>query len=219
MSRHGAAIALVLITSAAACGGADRDAADRVIVPGERVGAITRATGLAQLRQIYGTAYVRSGPVDAGEGETVPGAVVFPDDSAQRLEIVWWDSTARAPRSIAIGGDTSAWHTGDGITIGTPLSRLAALNGRPFILLGFNWDYAGTIVSWDSGGLAVPHGPGRLLIRVQPKGPGAAVDSLMALLAGDREYRSDHAAMRALDPAVYRLVVIFDQADTATSRP
>src|SRR5690348_4957604 len=136
---------MALLVVAAACGsGTAREGDDRTIVAGSRVGPITRITALADLRRIYGEANVRVEDVDVGEGETAPGATVYPDDSLRRVQVAFRDSAGTVPRFVTIRGDTSAWHTEAGVTLGTRLARLTQLNGRPFALLGFGWDYAGT---------------------------------------------------------------------------
>jgi hypothetical protein len=210
---------VALAVGAAACGGrAAREADDRTIVPGERTGPITRVTTLADLRRIYGDASVRVEDVDVGEGETAPGATVFPDDSLRRVQVAFRDSAGTVPRFVTIRGDTSDWHTEAGVTLGTSLERLTRLNGRPFVLLGFGWDYAGTVVSWNGGRLAAgDSGGARFIVRLAPTVEGTAADSLQREVVGDREYPSDHPAMTGLRPAVYELLTIFDQAATSSS--
>lgn len=202
-----------LLLAAAACGGRGaREADDRTIVPGMQAGPITAVTTLADLRRIYGDANVRVEEVDVGEGETAPGATVYPDDSLRRVQVAFRDSAGTVPRFVTIRGDTSAWHTDAGVTLGTRLSRLAQLNGRPFVLLGFGWDYAGTVVSWNGGRLAPgDSGAGRFIVRLRPTVTGPVADSLARDVLGDREYASDRPSMARLEPAVYELLTIFDE--------
>lgn len=200
------ALALLLV---AACG-SSRGAEDRTIVPGVRVGPITRTTTLTDLRGIYGAENVRSEVIEAGEGETAPGATVFPDDSLRQVQVAFRDSSGTAPRFVVIRGDSSLWHTDRGVTLGTRLARLAALNGRPFLLLGFGWDYGGTVASWNGGSLAVDSSAGRFIVRLHPTRTGPAADSLARDVLGDREYASDRPAMAALEPAVDELLTIFE---------
>ena len=117
---------------------------------------------------------------------------------------------APSPRFVTIRGDTSAWHTADGVTLGTRLARLAQLNGRPFVLMGFGWDYSGTVVSWNGGRLAADSVGGRFIVRLRPTVTGPIADSLQRDVLGDREYSSDRPAMSRLDPAIYELLTIFD---------
>lgn len=206
-------LALLLVSATAAAGGgcgSSRAAEDRTIVPGVRVGPITRTTTLAELQRIYGSASVRAEAIDVGEGETAPGATIFPEDSLRRVQVAFVDSAGSAPRFIAIRGDSSLWHTDHGVTLGTRLGRLGALNGRPFVLLGFAWDYEGTVVSWNGGTLTADSGAGRFIVRLRPTRTGPGADSLTRDVLGDREYASDRPAMVGLDPAVYELLTIFE---------
>ena len=201
--------ALALVFVVAACGGTS-GAEDRTIVPGVRVGPITRTTTLADLRNIYGAQNVRAEPIEAGEGETAPGATIFPDDSLRQVRVAFRDSSGTAPRFVVIHGDSSLWHTDRGVTLGTRLARLTALNGRPFVLLGFGWDYGGTVASWNGGSLAPDSGAGRFIVRLHPTRTGPLADSLSRDVLGDREYASDRPAMAALEPAVGEMLTIFE---------
>lgn len=201
--------ALALVFVAAACGGPN-GAEDRTIVPGVRVGPITRTTTLADLRATYGAQNVRAEAIEAGEGETAPGATVFPDDSLRQVQVAFRDSSGTAPRFVVIRGDSSLWHTDRGVTLGTRLDRLTALNGRPFVLLGFGWDYGGTVASWNGGNLALDSTAGRFIVRLHPTRTGPAADSLSRDVLGDREYPSDRPSMAALEPVVDELLTIFE---------
>lgn len=182
---------------------ASTDAADWVIVPGLRVGPIGAATTMAQLEQRYGTA-VRAAQVSQGEGETAPGAVLFPDDSTRRVEITWNDSVP-GPARVTLSGDSSRWHTAEGVTLGTSLADLERLNGGPFTLAGFGWDYGGTVLDWRGGALD-GYGGGRLIIRLSPD---SATEASLPQLQGDAPFSSDLPAMRAAAPRVSEIIVQF----------
>ena len=192
-----------------AAGGCHRPAPapapDWVLEAGRRAGPITASSSLSDLRAIYGPS-IRPGPVPLGEGETAPGAVLFPDDSSRRLQIVWQDTAGSAPRSVTITGDASVWHTYEGITLGTSLGTLEHLNGGPFRLTGFGWDYSGTVTDWMGGKLARRFGKD-LVLRLAP---ADGTDSAAALVQGDTLFSSAYPPMRAAAPRVYQLVMTFD---------
>ena len=122
-----------------------------LVIPGESVGPITAKFKRADLVKAFGAVNVKDAKIQLGEGETTPGVVVFPKDSKRRLEITWVKS--KRVGDIRFTGQSSLWHTADGITLGTTLAQLQKLNGGPFKFSGFGWDYGGVILSWDGGKL------------------------------------------------------------------
>ena len=62
-----------------------------LIVPGERVGPVTRATSEAELRVRFDVAEVE---YDHGEGVSEPATALYPDDPGQRAVITWQDPGA-----------------------------------------------------------------------------------------------------------------------------
>lgn len=122
-----------------------------LVVPGKSVGPITPQYKRADLVKAFGAANVKDAKIPVGEGETTPGVVVFPKDPKRRLEITWVKS--KRVGDIRFTGQSSLWHTADGITLGTTLAQLQELNGVPFKFSGFGWDYGGTVLSWEKGKL------------------------------------------------------------------
>ena len=158
------------------------------------------STSEASLIQRFGAANVQSKTVELGEGETAPGTVV------NGLEIVWKDPAARRnPRYVRIPSSSNA-ETYEGIRIGTDLKTLEKINGAPFTLAGFNWDYAGTVFSWGSGRLSQI--PCKLLLRLEP--PRSADQGAASRLVGDREFSSSSADMQFVNPRVYEILLMFD---------
>lgn len=188
---------------------------DFIIVPGERVGPVTGATTEAELRALFGERQVRLEVIEIGEGFTRPGLVIHPNDPSRRLEILTAESGGGRIEEIRIRGGETMWRTERGITLGTTLSEIEALNGGPVTLTGFGWDYGGTILDRRGGGLRELGGmeggsvAGRtLLLRVEPA-PGAREKPEYGEALGDRDFGSDHPAIRALEPRVYEMTVIF----------
>jgi len=166
----------------------------------------------ATLRARYGAAHVTRARIPIGEGETAPGAVLFADDRGRRLSVIWGDSIRRAaPTSMSVMGAVTRWRVRPGVTLGTRLSELERLNGRPFELWGFEFDYAGTVYSWNGGRLdsawATPseEGAQHVVLRLMPDSD--ASPQLQTQVAGEQLFSSAHPAMRALDPRVFELSV------------
>jgi hypothetical protein len=158
------------------------------------------------LARTFTPAQLREGAVEIGEGETRPGTVVFPDDPRRRLSIVWRERPSPAGRIWLMIDGESRWRGYRDIGLGTDLRTLERLNGRPFALAGFAWDYGGTVVDWRGGALASTATERcRLIVRLEP--PSSARRDLVDQVIGDRDFPSDHPAMRALNPAAYQVIL------------
>lgn len=186
------------------------------IVPGKSVGPITADTSEIELIKIYGGQNVRRINVDVGEGETQPGTVVFPNDAGRKILILWSDGAMyQRPESVIVRGKNTLWKTDRGITLGTTLRTIEDLNGKPFALTGFGWDYSGTVLH-ANGGKLVELGSeagedivGRtLLLRLEPSKTLQKTAEYQAA-QGDEKFFSDHHAMKKLNPMVYEMVVTF----------
>lgn len=182
------------------------------IVPGVRIGEITARTSKADLIRIFGSKNVRDAKIGLGEGETVPGTVIFPNNPSKSLEIVWKDKKSKkSPDFIQLSGDKSLWKTKEGIRLGTSLKELEKLNGKSFVLAGFEWDYSGAHFSWEGGKLAKAFGNKgeKLALRLSPKDyekvPRKDADAVL----GDGEFSSANEAMQRINPRVYFIYVDF----------
>jgi hypothetical protein len=183
------------------------------IVPGMTVGAISPRTSEADLRKIYGSKNVRSGKVGLGEGETVPGTILFPNDPSRRLEIAWKNAKLKKnPDFVQFSGDQSRWKISPNIGLGTSLKALEQINGKGFVLLGFQWDYSGTIVSWNGGRLARRFGTNNDLVtlRLSPADyNNKALAKDLNAVVGDGEFSSQNKSMQKINPTVYFVIVKF----------
>lgn len=178
------------------------------IVPGRSAGPVTADISEADLRKRYGGGVVESTRIQIGEGETMPGAVLFGADSLRRAEIIWQDTVSRQrPSRFILRGSKSQWRTDEGISLGTTLHELERLNGRAFTLAGFGWDYGGVITDW-AGGTLGPKLPGTMLYL----DPGLAQyeSAEYSQVLGDRDYSSASAPMQRLDPKVAQIFMDFE---------
>jgi len=176
------------------------DAGDRTIVPGMRVGAIVKATPPADLAKIYGADRVRYAKVPVAEGDEVAGAFVL-RGTADELQAGFTEDGKRIEFIRIIGRN---WKTESGIRIGTGLAELERLNGRPFTLSGFDWDYGGQVFPAAPGKL-----PKGLAITVQPRKSEAVPPRDYNKVSGDRKISSRHPVLAKIDVAVTGLVVTF----------
>ena len=194
---------------------------DFVIVPGERVGPIDASTTHADLVRMFGASNVTDGNVTVTDAGPEPGSIVFQRDPTKSLTILWNKDKPQPHISYVIVCQSPLpkscrWHTPMGpyeIAFGTTLKILERINGRPFRLYGFGWDYGGLISFWNDGRLerlrtACP----TLGIRVAASavGPSGKESQAYKKMSGDREYWSSDPAMQVLDPIVDHLYVTFE---------
>lgn len=189
---------------------------DRIIEPGERVGLLTEQTSPESLVAALGAASLEDREVPLGDGLTEPSTVVFPSDSAQRLNVFWGREDGRLlPCRVELRGDTSLWRTSEGVTLGTTLKELEALNGRSFRLFGYGTEGFGTVQSWEGGNLGKRFGSWRsgnwmesqrMIVRLTPSKPDFG-DSVYLSVVAESEFPSDHWGMQDLNPAVFHLIV------------
>lgn len=128
-----------------------------ILIPGKKVGKVSaeKCTRKDVLEAYGANAVVDS--IYLGEGVLEEGVVLFPDDMLKRVEF-FWDHTIDSlrPSFIRISGNEQGqtlWRTPEGISIGTPIAEVERINGTPFQIYGFGWDYGGLVNSWNGGKL------------------------------------------------------------------
>lgn len=131
--------------------------ADEWLVTPQKVGKITKNTTKQDLITLFGKQNVVDEKEIYANGDVPPfaGVIVFKNEPNE-LQIVWDEKHKNKEISfIMIRGTGSKWHTIQGIQVGTSLTQLNALNGKPFEFSGLGWDYGGYINNWKKGNLAL----------------------------------------------------------------
>jgi|AntRauTorckE5430_2_1112549.scaffolds.fasta_scaffold03866_1 hypothetical protein len=123
--------------------------ADRTFLPGKRIGAITSGMQLADLERMFGADQVVPATLYGPEGITYEGFRFLPGTDDE-LEMVIYEEGISATASKPGGHWASAKY---GVRVGTSLAELNRLNGKPFKLSGFGWDYGGSVTDWEGGAL------------------------------------------------------------------
>jgi hypothetical protein len=165
------------------------------------------------LRRYFGPSQVSRQMINVGEGELEDGSVIYPKTSRLTILVLWKDSVGRRhPSSVRLRkGSTQVIY--EGIGIGTTLKALERLNGRPFQLAGFDFDYSGTVTSWLGGHLEEVSGPVcEIKVRLLPDLPKSPSREQLAAgeaTEGDRDFRSSDANMQLLNPRVYEVLLIY----------
>lgn len=161
-------------------------------------GPFKKSVTHASLMKAFGANNVAVRSVGTGEGETQTASVIFPRDAARRIEVLWIDEKRlRKPVEIRTGV-ASTWRTEHGIRRGMRLHQIEALNGRPFRLYGFGFDYGGTTLDWNGGALATQAGGCTLTLRFMMR-EGADNN---AVYGGEQSFLSDDEGMRKAAPIV-----------------
>jgi hypothetical protein len=174
-------------------------------------------TSAGDLERSLGIQNVKSAGIYLGEGFAEAGTVLFPEQPEDRLEIVWRDKDQkRSPAWIRIRGTRSNWRTPQGLSLGSDLRTIERVNRRPFRILSFDVDNAGTVLSW-SGGLLERKSPAgcTIVARVMPKpyfDPGAPALHWYQELIGVDAFSSGHPAAQALNPTIYELRLAYQTA-------
>jgi hypothetical protein len=172
-------------------------------------GAFARDSSHAKLVQAFGKSSVAFMDVDGAEGDKIKASVIYPDEPRRRVEVLWHDEKARSRPATVRVGYKSQWRTVRGLRIGSELADVEKINGRPFKLLGFDWDYGGRVADWMGGTLAaVPGGCDfRLAFNPWADAPDAARDKV----SGDKEFLSTDPNMRASKPTVSEIIISYPQ--------
>jgi len=185
---------------------AERAAAPRVI---KCEGPFARNAGHADLVKAFGSGNVAYQDIDGAEGEKIKASVLYPNDSKAKLEIIWGDEKGRRRPTIR-AKDQSAWASANGIRIGMALADIEKMNGKPFTLSGFDWDYGGRVKDWQGGELAKPL-PGGCVVGIEFVHPEDAPEANLTKVSGDSDFRSDNADMRAVEPYVAMITISYPQ--------
>ncbi len=165
------------------------------IIPGERIGPVTPATGEADLIELLGRESVTRDWIYLAEGFCSPGTRVFPG-TADELAITWRDEQRSAPATVRISKQGARWTTPDGVRMGTNLNELEEIRGEPIVFGGFGWDYGGG--TWwgtptDEGGGGV------ITLRLAPTPESARPQGPRAReIYGEGEVRSNHPVVREM---------------------
>ena len=157
------------------------------------------------LRQVFGDQNVSAETIDGPEGSVLDATLVFPDDPTRRLVVLWQEESGRSKPAAIIIRDDSEWIGPGGLRLGEALGEVEAVNGAPFNVLGFGWDYGGA-ASFPTGALADI--PGACVLSLSfdldwTRDYGPEFDAIM----GDQELRSDDAQLRAAAPTVAEIII------------
>lgn len=146
---------------------------------------------LELIETTFGKENVVTGEADGPEGSTIIATTIFPNDPEKRMVVGWWDEENRTGLSyVEIPDKDSVAGLHDGLTV----KEVEALNGEPFTMTGFWWDYGG-YAGFQSGKLADI--PGGCVVSVYFQ-PTATPDIDTTAVSGDIEVPSSEPLLETL---------------------
>ena len=139
---------------------------DWLCLPYERLGPIRASAKEEDLLQLFGAEQVQRRTIYVAEGtEKRDVSVIYPY-SVNEIILFWRNNQYGQVLSHAwVKKEGTSWRTAENISVGTPLAELNRLNGQPFRIVGFGWDYGGYIPVKQEGKLIQQKG---LCLRLAP---------------------------------------------------
>lgn len=165
-------------------------------------GPITASDTAVSLQQRFAGAG-RWETLHGPEASEFSGLVLWPDDRARRIEVIFTDEEPGTVASVAVRSG-SQWRVA-GLAPGDPLARVNEANGKPFKLWGFSWDYGGYVSDLGGGKLAALPGGCRVIVRFAPREGVELADGLI----GDKEVSSDDPRLETAGATIEELTLAF----------
>lgn len=152
----------------------------------------------ALLIETFGAENVVTGMVPGAEGFESLATTIFPDDPEKIMQVGWWDE---ADRERLAHVQLSPSQVGPlGVHLGMTVAEVEALNGAPFLVGGFGWDYGG-YANIESGALTDLPGGCYLSLRFAPT-DGYSTDIDATAILGDVQVPSHEPLLEQLDARV-----------------
>ena len=141
--------------------------------------------------------------IDGPEGESLDGFVLYPNDPARRIEVVWSADDQKSGANAVIRGDSKV--SVAGLSPGQDLAAVEAANGKAFSLAGFGWDMGGNVTDWKGGRLAKLEGG--CFLSVQFNYAEDAAEKAVDKVSGEKTFSSADKAIKAVKPVVQTLTL------------
>lgn len=185
-------------------------------IPGEKAGIITSTSSEQELIAKLGKANVSvHDTVYGAEGMFSIGTIIY-KGTPNEAHIVWKDTlNFKNPDYVEVGiiepgqENKVQWYTTNGVKVGTKLTELEQINGKPFNFSGFGWDYGGSIVDWNGGNLMNTDSTSYLSIILAYDYENQALNSVSEKVMGDKAFSSKDPNAQKLNPFVSRLIISF----------
>ena len=109
---------------------------------------VTAGDSVTSLRARYGTA-VQVAELAGPEGTTLPGVILWPEDSERRIEVVF--TSERLDQVYLVRANAPSQWSLLGLRNHDSINVARGINGRPFQFYGFGWDAGGEVADFRGG--------------------------------------------------------------------
>ncbi|MBU2711711.1 hypothetical protein [Zooshikella harenae] len=175
---------------------------DCLIIPGKQVGNIKLGESLISVRDHIGKNNMLVEEIPLDEDKHLKHVTIYPEDEEKQL-VLQLDENERVEAIIidrVTEDEVPCYHNKEGIVIGLTLHDIEKMNGKPFKLTGFDWDFQGTVSSWENGNLEnIMRG---LAVRLHPD-----ADDKYNEIIGEEIFMSSHPEMQQVNPTVSHIEV------------
>jgi hypothetical protein len=156
----------------------------------------------ARLVESFGKDNVVTGDVPGPEGSTVLATTLFPNDASRTMEFGWWDEEKleRTAYFTVPAADT----TPGGLKVGMTVKEVEVLNGGPFQLYGFFWDYGGS-AGFEGGKLGDL--PGGCIVSVRFGVGEYPADLNVDAISGDQQITSTEPLLAQVDARIESITI------------
>lgn len=168
-------------------------------------GPFAKDTNHLQLAAKFGSENLTFTDVDGPNGAKLKASVLFPKDPKKRIEVWWSNEASRSDLALIVINGQSTWNAPKGVRIGLSLAALEKINGKPFMLSGFDSENASAVSDWQGGALASLPGGCKISVRFapDPKAPAEARSEV----SGDKTLASSDVNMRAVSPKAIEILI------------
>ncbi len=168
-------------------------------------GPFAKDTNHLQLAAKFGSENLTFTDVDGPNGAKLKASVLFPKDPKKRIEVWWNNEASRSDLSLIVISGQSVWLAPKGVRIGLSLAALEKINGKPFMLSGFDSENASAVSDWQGGALASLPGGCKISVRFAPDQKASA--EARSEVSGDKTFASSDANMRAVSPKSIEILI------------
>jgi hypothetical protein len=182
-------------------------------IPGVQAGAVKANSSEASLKELLGPENAVRDSVYIGEGFYEKGTTLF-KGTPEEAQILWKDTLNYAkPDNVLIRpaeGKPTEWLVEGGIRIGMTLKEIEKINGKPFNVSGFGWDYGGFVADWKGGKLDEKDGVSNFVLRFGYDYNDEKLNAFAEKVSGEGPFPSNNPAMQKLNPKVVEISIRFN---------